>query len=80
MILLCSAKPTSLIVADILVKQHQETGSFPMELSFKALVNSGISTEPGVKWWYICDVEEVERMGSTTVRYLIQQMSPRPYI
>ena len=50
-----------------------------MELPFKAVVGSGISTEPEVQWWYVCIGGEVERKGSTTVRYLIQQMSPRPY-
>ena len=29
--------------------------------------------------WYICTAEEVERVESTTVRYLMQCMSPRPY-
>ena len=47
---------------------------------FPAVVANGISTEPGVRWWYVCTVEEVERVGSTAVRYLIQQVLIRPYI
>ena len=50
-----------------------------MELKFLVLLTSTISTEPEVRWWYSCIVEEVERMGYTTVRYLIQWMSPRAY-
>ena len=55
------------------------TGSFLMELEFPAVVNNGISTDPEVRWWYVCNVEEVERMGSIAVRYLMQCTSPRPY-
>ena len=55
------------------------TGSFPMELEFPAVVNSGISTEPEMRWWYVWTADEVERMGSTAVRYLIQWMSTRTY-
>ena len=29
--------------------------------------------------WYICTTEEVEKVESTTVRYLMQCMLPRPY-
>ena len=55
------------------------TGSCPMELEFPAVVNSGISTEPEVRWWYVWTADKVERMGSTAVRYLIQWMSTRTY-
>ena len=57
----------------------QATGSSPMDLEFPALVTSGISTEPEVIWWYFCTAEEVERKGSTAVRYLILLVLPRPY-
>ena len=50
-----------------------------MELEFPAVVAHGISTEPEVRWWYVCIVEQVEWRGSTTVRYLIQQILIRPY-
>ena len=50
-----------------------------MELEFPALVISGISTETEVRWWYVCTAEEVERKGSTAVRYLILLVLPRPY-
>ena len=55
------------------------TGSSPMELEFPVQVNSGISTEPEVIWWYVCTAEEVERKGSTAVRYLILLVLSRPY-
>ena len=68
----CSAKLTKLLVATLLIPTLQGgNGSFLMELEFPALVTSGIFTEPEVRWWYVWNVEEVERMGSTTVRYLI---------
>ena len=51
------------------------TGTFLMELEFPAVVSSQISTEPEVRWWYFWTANKVERMGSTTVRYLIQWMS-----
>ena len=73
----CSAWLTSLLVADIHIKSG--TGSFPMELEFPAVVSNGISTEPESRWWYVCTVEEMERRGSTTVRYLFQQILIRPY-
>ena len=50
-----------------------------MELEFPAVVASGIFTEPEVKWWFKCTAEEMGRMGSTTVRYLMQRMLTRPY-
>ena len=71
--MLCFAKLTSLLVATLLIPSLQGgTGSFLMELELPALVPGGISTEPEVRWWYVCTVQEVERMGSTAVRYLIQ--------
>ena len=73
----CSVWLTSRIVAKLLMLVV--TGSFPMKLDFPAMVNSGISTEPEVRWWYFCNVEEVEWMESTAVRYLTQWMLPRPY-
>ena len=50
-----------------------------MELEFLPKVANGIWTETEVTQWYVCIAEEVERMGSTAVKYLIQWMSPRPY-
>ena len=50
-----------------------------MEVEFPVRVNSGISTEGEVRWWYVCTAEEVEWKGSTTVRYLILLVLPRPY-
>ena len=50
-----------------------------MELEFLVRVNSAISTEAEVRWYYICIAEEVEKKESTAVRYLIQWMLPRPY-
>ena len=50
-----------------------------MELKFTMQGVTGICTEPEVRWWYVCIAEEVEWMGSTAVRYLIQRMLPRPY-
>ena len=73
----CSVRLTSWIVAKLLMLVV--TGSFPMELEFSALVTNRISTEPEVRWWYFCNVEEVEWMESTAVRYLIQWRLPRPY-
>ena len=55
------------------------TGTFLMELEFPAVVSSQIFTEPEVRWWYFWTANKVERMGSTTVRYLIQWMSTRKY-
>ena len=62
-----------------------ETGSSLMELEFPATLlmkhqtYSGISTAPEVKWWYTCTGGEVERMGSTAVRYLMQWVLIRRY-
>ena len=50
-----------------------------MELQFLAMVHSWICTEPEVRWWYVWTAEEVERKGSTAVRYLIHLMLPRQY-
>ena len=47
------------------------TGTFLMELKLPAVVSRRISTEPEVRWWYVWITDEVERMGSTAVRYLI---------
>ena len=77
--MLCSVQPTSLFVAEIKMVLSQEVGSSQMELDFLVRGTSGTSTEPEVRWWYSCIVEEVEWRGSTTVRYLIQCMSPRTY-
>ena len=55
------------------------TGTLPMELEFPAVVSSRISTEPEVRWWYVWTANEVERMGSTAVRYLIRWTLPRTY-
>ena len=79
----CSAWLTWMLVANLLVLVQMSylrgTGSFPMELEFPAVVSCGISTEPEVTWWCSCIAEEVEWMGFTVVRYLIQWMLPRPY-
>ena len=73
MILPCSAKLTSLLVAKILILGLPEGAGFsPMELQFPVMVTNRISTEAEVRWWYSCITEEVERMGSTIVRYLMQ--------
>ena len=48
MILPCSAKLISLLFACVILLElglPWETGSFPMELQFPAVINSGISTE-----------------------------------
>ena len=50
-----------------------------MELEFPVQINSGISTDPEVRWWYVYTAEEVERKGSTVVRYLILLVFSRPY-
>ena len=70
----CSAWLTKLLVANLL---PQETGSSPMELEFSV---QGVFTETEVIWRCLCTAaEEVERKGSTTVRYLIHWMLPSPY-
>ena len=43
-----------------------------MELEFLVQLTSGTSSEPEVRWWYICTAEEVEWKGSIAVRYLMQ--------
>ena len=50
-----------------------------MELEFPVQVSGGISTEPEVRWWYVCNAEEVEQKGSTVVWYLILLVFSRPY-
>ena len=50
-----------------------------MELEYSVQAHGGTSTEPEVRWWYSCRGEEVERMGSTAVWYLMQQMISRLY-
>ena len=50
----------------------KRTGFFPMKLEFPVEGTSGVSTEQGVIWWCLCITEEVEWMGSTAVRYLMQ--------
>ena len=51
-----------------------------MELKSPVRVASGVSTETeGRCKWYVSIAEEVERMGSTAVRYLIHSMLPIPY-
>ena len=50
-----------------------------MELKFLVIALVKHSIEPEVKWWYFCIVEVVERRGSTTVRYLFQQILIRSY-
>ena len=76
----CSASLTWLLVANnlLLVKMGWSLGigSFAMELEFPVMV---ISTEPEVRVWYFWTVEEVEWLGSTAVRYLIQWMLSRPH-
>ena len=49
-----------------------------MELGFLAAVPSGTSTEQEVTWYYFCTGEEVERVESTAVRYLMQRITHRP--
>ena len=61
----CSASLTKLLVADrmALVGLPLGTGSSLMELEFPVImviVHSGTSTEPEVRWWYVCTAEEVE--------------------
>ena len=79
----CCAGLTSLLVANLLILVKMDlaegTGTFLIEVEFPAMEPCGVSTKPEVRWWYVCTVQEVERMGSTAVRYLIQQMSSRPY-
>ena len=78
-ILPCSAWLTSLLVADDLnLGLSQETGYSPIKLEFLVVAVTGTFIEPEVRWWYVWTVEEVERMGSTTVRYLPQWMLTRP--
>ena len=48
-----------------------------MEVGFLVREISGTSSEPEVRWWYFCIVEEVERKGSTAVRYLMQRLLPK---
>jgi len=49
--------PFSVLVADhyIMVQMSlpKGTGTFLMELEFSAMINSQISTEPEVRWWYV---------------------------
>ena len=71
----CCAILTSLLVAGLLILDLATgTGIFPMEVVGFLPVGICILlfTEQEVRWWYVCTVEEVERMGSTAVRYLIQ--------
>ena len=83
MVVHCCAGLTSLLVADLLMKMDlaQGTGTFPMEVV--GFLPMGIwillFTEQEVRWWYVWITEEVERKGSTAVRYLIQWMLHRPY-
>ena len=65
----------------ILIKMGlpKRTGTFPMELEFPAMVKSGISTDPEIRWWYVWTANKVERMGSIAVRSLIQWMLTRKY-
>ena len=77
--MLCSAWLNNQLVADLLLVTPQETGTFPMELEFLAVVASGTSTEQEVIWRYFCRGGEVERMEFTAVRYLMSWMSLRPY-
>ena len=78
----CSAGLTLLLVAHVHIvgmDLPQETGSFPINLEYPAIVASGSSTETEVRWWYVCAAKEVEWRGSTAVRYVIQGMLTRPY-
>ena len=50
-----------------------------MEQELLQILSGGISIEIEMRWWYLCIAEEVERMGSIVVRYLIQGMCYRPY-
>ena len=50
----CSVQLNLLVVANLLILGMGlplETGTSPMELEFLAVVASGISTDPEVKWW-----------------------------
>ena len=50
----CSVQLTLLVVADLLILGMSlplETGIFPVQLAFLAMVASGISTPPEVRWW-----------------------------
>ena len=51
-----------------------------MELEFLALECSGAFAEPEVIWWCFCREGEVERMGYTTVRYLMHSILSKWYI
>ena len=76
----CSAWLTTLVVVKLLKRSLVlGTGSFPMELEFPVWVITRISTGTEDRWWYVCTAEEVERKGSTAVRYLIQWMLTRSY-
>ena len=79
MILPCSVWLTLLLVAEVKMGLSWVIGSSPMEVEFSTVIDWGILTEPEVRWWYVCIVEEVEWMGFTAVRYLFQQMLSRPY-
>ena len=80
MLLPCSATLTNLNVADLLmVIVPKETGSFPMDLEFLALVGSGSSTEQEVRWGYFCTGGEVEWKEFTAVKYLMSRISSREY-
>ena len=67
------------VATTLIAATPEETGFFLMELKSPVRVASGVSTEPEVTCWYVSTAEEVERMGSTAVRYLIHSMLPRPY-
>ena len=50
-----------------------------MELEFPVVILTGISAGLEVTWSYHCIAKEVEKKGSTAVRYQIQQLWNRPY-
>ena len=61
-----------LLVINLLIVIVVGTGSFPMEPGFQALLNSGSSSEPEVRWWYFCTAGEVEWMESIAAIYLVK--------
>ena len=47
------------------------TGTTPMTLEFKVLAQSGISSEPEVRVWLICNGEEEETQESIAASCLM---------
>ena len=72
----CFAGLTSMLVINV----EMASGSFPVEVVFLLLaVQILLFTEPEVRWWFVWTIKEVERMGSTAVRYPTQWMLLKTY-